>query len=211
MAWRGRVAKQANRIGSSAGLWVYSYGRVRQVVQADWTDSSRTERSAQVVESQIAINNGDSGGPLVNDRAELVGVNHGGQLNSQLLTLSIATGEVRQFLAAKDDAPAAKAKDYFRLAAEHKVRKEWDKAKENLMQGLLLEPENTKAMAELAWVLNELKEYDNAIKLCGILLQVDQRNAGGWRELGYALLKKEKYEQSAKVLVLARVLNRKNP
>jgi hypothetical protein len=196
--------------GRSPALWVYSYGKVRQVTEARWVDGSRTERAARVVETQLPLNPGDSGGPLVNDRGELVGVNQGGQPLAQLLTVSIEVGEVKHFLASTEDVPPRTAGYYFRRAAACKARKEWEKVKENLMRGLLLDPTNRKALTELAWVLNELKEYDNAIKICRLILKRDDLNAAGWRELGRALLMKDEFEPSAKALALAIALDGKN-
>lgn len=94
--------------GSSTGLWVYSYGRVRQVTAFD--PQVKISRAAvQVVETQVPINPGDSGGPLVNDKGEVVGVNRSVHIGSALVSLSVAMTEVKAFLTEpvpekKDDA-----------------------------------------------------------------------------------------------------------
>lgn len=101
--------------GSSSGLWVYSYGRVRQVTTFD-AQAKFSRGDVQVVETQVPINPGDSGGPLVNDKGELVGVNRSVHAGGSLISISVAMTEVKTFLAAPipdrkaDKGDVAKAK-----------------------------------------------------------------------------------------------------
>jgi uncharacterized protein HemY len=66
------------------------------------------------------------------------------------------------------------------------------------------------ALTELVWILNELHEYDDAIKVGVLALELDEKNAGLWRELGFALLKKEKHQRAAEALAVALKLNPKD-
>jgi Flp pilus assembly protein TadD len=194
--------------GQSSALWVYSFGKVRQVTDARWTDASRQVRSSRVVETQLPLNPGDSGGPLVNDRGEVVGVNHGRVPNADLLTVSIEATEVNQFLTAPADAPAdCKAEDLYRLGLTFKAKKEWEKAKDSFMRAIRADENHVQAHAELAWVLNETKDYDGAILVSCAALVLDGECGDAWRELGYALWMKKKYEQAASSLVEAIKVN----
>jgi tetratricopeptide (TPR) repeat protein len=189
--------------GGAAALWVYSYGKVRSVTRARWTDGSRTEHAARVVETQLPLNPGDSGGPLVNDRGELVGVNQGGRAHAQMLTVSIEVSEVKRFLAADDEEPQTTAEDHFRAARGAMARKEWALARSAFAKGLLLDPTNLPALTALAFVENELKDYDGAITVCRFALTVDDNSGDAWRELGYAQLKKKNYLAAAQALMRA--------
>jgi hypothetical protein len=190
-------------------LWVYSGGRVRSVSDAEWTDDTLTRRAAQVVESQVPINPGDSGGPLVNDKGEVVGVNHGRQEGVQLISLAIASDEVKKFLA--EPRPAAKkapaGEDYLRAAREFRAKKEWDKAADNYRKAIEARRDNVKAHAELAWVLNEQGKHDEAILTCLIALLIDEKCGDAWRESGYAYWKTGELARAEEALERARDIN----
>jgi S1-C subfamily serine protease/HEAT repeat protein len=59
------------------GQWIHSSGEVRGVVRERWQYNDRVPRAAEVIASNMDINEGDSGGGVVNDRCLLVGVNNG--------------------------------------------------------------------------------------------------------------------------------------
>jgi HEAT repeat protein len=88
--------------GDSEGMFLYTFGTVRQVYHKRWRSGSRgesvTEHEADVVETQSPTNQGDSGGPLVNDRGEMVGVTHGGHAEANSLSLFIDVSEARRFV-----------------------------------------------------------------------------------------------------------------
>jgi tetratricopeptide (TPR) repeat protein len=100
------------------------------------------------------------------------------------------------------------AKDYFRIAKEAMARKDWTKAKQDLVRGLLIEPGDLKAMADLAYVHNALKDYDDALKVCWYILQREDDNKDALREAGYAFLQKKEYDVAAKAFLLALKLDR---
>jgi S1-C subfamily serine protease len=84
---------------TSAGLWAYTFGAVRQVAQKKYTFVEKKQTiDACVVETQNPINKGDSGGPVVNDRIELVAVNSGATPNIRDGTICIDIREVKKLL-----------------------------------------------------------------------------------------------------------------
>lgn len=199
----GDVVHAVGCPSGAAGLWVYSHGMVRQVADLVWRDDSQKERSARVVATQLPLNPGDSGSPLVNDKGELVGVNHGRQPNVVLMSLSIDASEVKSFLTAARDEPNPAAEEHFRQADEAKAAKDWTRARDCLVRGLLLDPANLKRLGQLAWTFNELQDYDSALVASEAIIRRDNCNAEAWCEAGYAFLKKEEFEMSAKALLFA--------
>jgi hypothetical protein len=79
----GEAVSTIGNPGGSEALWVYTPGKVRQVLRKQWK-AGQGDRAldfdAAVVEADLPTNPGDSGGPLVNRGGELVGVTHGGTL-----------------------------------------------------------------------------------------------------------------------------------
>jgi hypothetical protein len=184
--------------GDSSALWVYSFGTVRAVTEAQWQDGSPARHVARVVVTQVPLNPGDSGGPLVNDEGELVGVNQGRSREAQLLSQSIEVGEVRQFLKA-----GATAEEAYRRGLDLKAGKEYREAARAFREAIERDPGHIQAHVELAWVHNELKEYDLALKACVAVLKLDRNNGDAWREGGYACLRKHEYETAEKALRIA--------
>jgi S1-C subfamily serine protease len=89
--------------GVSRGLWVYTPGVVRTVVQRQITYKGGQTVHARVIETTSPINPGDSGGPVVNDAGELVGVTSGQLVPDEknfvsLMSFCIDVSEVRTFL-----------------------------------------------------------------------------------------------------------------
>jgi S1-C subfamily serine protease len=89
--------------GVSAGMWLYTPGKVRATHSQKWLaggpgGTRPLEFESQVVETDSAVNPGDSGGPLVNDAGELVGVTHGSHPTAKLLSLFIDLTEVTRFV-----------------------------------------------------------------------------------------------------------------
>lgn len=81
----------------SGALWILSTGSIRGVYPKEWRTESGIHK-ATVVETQSPTNPGDSGGPLVNDRAELIGVTHGGSTKEDLRNYFIHVDEVKRFI-----------------------------------------------------------------------------------------------------------------
>jgi HEAT repeat protein len=91
--------------GSGGFLWVYAPGRVRSLaLKHKWAAGSKDNpKDVLHLESDVLLtdsptNPGDSGGPLVNDRAEMVGVTHGGDPSSRGHSLFINRSEVIRFV-----------------------------------------------------------------------------------------------------------------
>jgi S1-C subfamily serine protease len=91
-------------------LWLYSWGKVRQVVAMNDTfamgDDYKVTIDCQVVLSTIPVNSGDSGGPVVNDKGELVGLTHGFLYNSTAMSTLIDVSEIRAVLTQAEQAVA---------------------------------------------------------------------------------------------------------
>jgi S1-C subfamily serine protease len=99
----GQVIHLIGNPGVDTGLWLYSFGKVRQVHR------SRTPvgdgkgfsfiRDCRVVVSTMGTNPGDSGGPLVNDSGELVGLHASSIPSASVMSYGIDVTEIRNFLA----------------------------------------------------------------------------------------------------------------
>jgi tetratricopeptide (TPR) repeat protein len=194
--------------GGGSALWVYSSGTVRAVTEAEWRDESKAAHAARVVETQVPLNPGDSGGPLVNDAGELVGVNQRRSRSAQLVSQSIAAEEVRRFLDKPVPAgPRETAEGAYRRGLELKARKEYREAARAFLEAIERDPRHLQAHVELAWVLNELKEYDLALGVCLAALALDRDCGPAWREAGHALWKKGDVEKAEKALRIAVRIN----
>jgi tetratricopeptide (TPR) repeat protein len=209
--------------GGSQGLFVYSYGRVRQVTESKWMTGS-TQRQANVVETQLPLNPGDSGGPLVNNRAELVGINQSGNAQAQLISYSISATELKKFVnqpmqavsTAKPNSPLPPVEPktptlLYQQSAEYLKSKEWAKARECLLSLLRLDPKDVRALLDLTFIHNELGEFTKAITTATSLVRIDPKNDGGFRELGYAHLQLGHYREAAGFLATSIKLNPKMP
>jgi hypothetical protein len=102
----GQSVHSIGNPGGSGALWVYTPGKVRQVYLKKWKaqlDENRTLTfEANVIETDSATNPGDSGGPLLNDKGQLVGVTHGGNVKERLISTFIDVAEVKEFLTSKE-------------------------------------------------------------------------------------------------------------
>jgi len=200
-----KPGQSVHAIGNSGvtddALWRYSPGKVRNVYSKRWKAAS-DQYAASVVETTLPANPGDSGGPVVNDQGHLVGITHGFDPNQQAVGLSIEVRELQKLM--QDPAPApAVGEDLFKKAMKHKAQKEYAKSRETLVEFLRGHPAHEKALTELAWVLNEQREFGESIVICIRTLKLNDKNAEAWKELGYALLMTEDYERSAKALAIA--------
>jgi len=95
------------------------------------------------------------------------------------------------------------AEDFYRIAMQFKAQKRWQETKENLVKAVDRDRRHLKALTELAWVLNELKEHEDAAAIALVALLVDDKSGEAWRELGYAHLKTGNYKRSVEALLLA--------
>jgi hypothetical protein len=190
--------------GGGRALWVYSSGTVRAVTEAEWRDERQAAYAARIIETQVPLNPGDSGGPLVNDAGELVGVNQGRSRTAQLVSQSIDAEEVRRFLKKPVPAqPQAAAEESYRRGLELMARQEYRAAALAFLEAIDGDPRHLQAHVQLAWVLNELKQYDLALPVCLAALEIDPDCGPAWRETGYALWKKGELEHAEKALRIA--------
>lgn len=100
--------------GISGGLFAYSAGHVRSVYHNHWSQKPNATEvlwfDAKLIEAEIRSAPGNSGGPLLNEKAELVGVTHGGNghLNQpELHGMFIDVTEVRRLLDEMTNSPQA--------------------------------------------------------------------------------------------------------
>ncbi len=97
----GNAVHSVGNPGASGALFAYTPGTVKQVYPHKWQARGGDvvfDLEAKVIETTSPTNPGDSGGPLVNDRAELVGVTHGGSTTANSISLFIDVTEVRDFV-----------------------------------------------------------------------------------------------------------------
>jgi tetratricopeptide (TPR) repeat protein len=180
------------------------------VTRAQGGDESETGHAVRIIETQVPLNPGDSGGPLVNDAAELVGVNQGRSTSEQLVSQHIEVEEVRQFVKRPATAKPPTADDYYRLGLDLKARKEYREAARAFVEAIKRDPRHLEAHVELAWVHNELKEYDLALSVCLAALKIDDQSGPAWREAGYAFWKTGEIERAERALRIAVQINERD-
>lgn len=180
-------AEEVHAIGCPGGfgaMWVYSYGRVRQVTAEIWHPGEGLRRRAVVVESQTPLNPGDSGGPLVNDAGEVVGVNHGISHDPQLRALSIDVTEVAAFLKQARTSPVQPRLERWVLEAKrfHQA-KSYDREREMLRRARLLNDES----AEVWYQTGRLEKAEShptaAIVAYQAATELNPKMGEAWREL----------------------------
>lgn len=101
----GQSVHSVGNAGASGALWGYVPGRVRQVYDKRWKsklDGKVLTFAARVVETDSPTNPGDSGGPLVNDKAQLVGLTQGGNLDARNVSIFIDLSEIRSYLNSRE-------------------------------------------------------------------------------------------------------------
>jgi S1-C subfamily serine protease len=98
----GQTVHLIGNPATEEGLWLYSFGKVRQVYHKTITSTGpggfKMKLDCQVVLSTLAVNPGDSGGPVVNDKGELVAVTHGNVIGSNAMSMLIDISEIRAML-----------------------------------------------------------------------------------------------------------------
>lgn len=95
------------------------------------------------------------------------------------------------------------AEEYMKAGQELKAKKDYDLAKVAYLAALKKDPNNVKAMTELAWLCNETKEYNLASGFSLMALKKDESCADAWREGGYAMLQLGKTEHAIASFTLA--------
>jgi hypothetical protein len=195
--------------GNSSAMWVYSHGRVRQTASISLDDGEAGD-GPKIIETQIPLNPGDSGGPLVNDAGEVVGVNHALRRDAQLVTLSIEVGEVRQFLAGKENPRRALIEERLKKARQSFDADEWDEAESGFRSVLKLDMRNVEAWHRLAAIHNQRREFLQASVAAISALRIDEKCAPAWLQLGYAQKELKEWDRARIALSKAVELDPKN-
>ena len=95
---------------------------------------------------------------------------------------------------------------------EGKLRdaKKYEEAIAVLDKLLLLDPKNSYAWSEGAYIFNEMEKYDAAVQAGEKALELNVDNSDAWRELGYALMKLKRHADANKALTSAIEKNPRN-
>lgn len=102
-----------------------------------------------------------------------------------------------------DDRKVEQVKALWPMYEELRDGKKYAEAITVLDEILKLQPKNTYAWSEGAYIFNELGQHDAAMKCSRKSIDFDANNASGWRELGYALMMKEELDDAAVALATA--------
>jgi tetratricopeptide (TPR) repeat protein len=124
--------------------------------------------------------------------------------------MPLTAAEVRQVLKKPGTAKAPEAEASYRRGLELKADKEYCAAALAFLEAIDRDPEHLKAHVELAWVLNELTEYDLALQACLAALVIDDECGPAWREAGYAFWKTGDLERAEKALRIAVQINERD-
>lgn len=82
-------------------------------------------------------------------------------------------------------------------------KKQYEDALLLLDEVLLYQPRDTRALALKAWVLNETRQHEQAVRIARLAVRSDPRNANGWTELGYGLLRRKEYPEATEAFTRA--------
>jgi S1-C subfamily serine protease len=108
----GQTVHLIGNPATEPALWVYSYGKVRQVCHKVYPcttpDGYKVTLNCQAVLTTIPVNPGDSGGPVVNDRGELIGLAQSFVSTSNDMSVLIDVSEIRTVLAQAEKISLAK-------------------------------------------------------------------------------------------------------
>jgi S1-C subfamily serine protease len=108
----GQVVHTIGNPGTEPALWLYSYGKVRQVYQKTLSgflpSGLPMNMNCQVVLTTVPVNPGDSGGPVVNDNGELVALVSGQVPTSNDMTFMVDLSEIQHVLNAAAKTTVAK-------------------------------------------------------------------------------------------------------
>jgi S1-C subfamily serine protease len=98
----GQMLHVIGNPGTEPALWLYSFGKVRQVyhkmIIGRAPTGFRMHLDCEMIASTIPTNPGDSGGPVVNDNGELVGLVSGSLPFSNDMSFQIDITEIRTVL-----------------------------------------------------------------------------------------------------------------
>ncbi len=100
--------------------------------------------------------------------------------------------------------------ELFNEEAKLRDSKKYVEAMEVLKKILEVEPRNSWAFSEAAWLLNENKQYELAMAHAEQAIEFNINNSDAWRELGYSLMMLNRYSEASKALTTAVQKNPRN-
>jgi len=153
-----------NPIGSSGALWVLTTGHVRAVLHASLPLGGGQQLSAQVIESDLPVNQGDSGGPVVGAQGELLGVVSCFHTTARLVSVFIDVSELHAFL---DEvlpllAPMTAAEFDNRGWRRYQAGR-YDLALGDLSRAASMEPRSAAVLSHRGWCFQRTGDYDTAL------------------------------------------------
>ena len=98
----------------------------------------------------------------------------------------------------------------FKKAAELRDEKNYAEAIKVLDEIIKLDPQNSFAWSEGAWIFNEQGKHDIAVQAAEKAIEINLDNSDAWREMGFALMRQKKHADAAKALASAIEKNRQN-
>jgi S1-C subfamily serine protease len=108
----GQMIHLIGNPATEPALWLYSYGKVRQVYHKTFTSGSpdgfMQTLNCEIVSTTLPVNPGDSGGPVVNDEGQLVGIVQSFLKNSNDMNTLVDVTEVHAVLAQAKSVAVAK-------------------------------------------------------------------------------------------------------
>lgn len=137
-------------------------------------------------------------------------------LKKIILAVAVGTMALASSTARADDSnPAPKdkkatVKELFDKYTKLRDSKKYDEAITVLDAILKVEPNNTYAWSEGAWILNEMNKFDGAVQAAEKSIEANLENSNAWRELGYALMKLKRHADAEKALNTAIEKNKQN-
>ena len=117
--------------------------------------------------------------------------------------LVVAVAATLMFGGVASAAESPEVEQLFRNYEQQRKEKKYTEAATTLDLILELDPNNAHAMAEGAWVLNELGKHAAAAEWAGKAIKVNPNHSGAWVERGYAFLKDKKYNEATVALLTA--------
>jgi tetratricopeptide (TPR) repeat protein len=155
-----RVFTIAAIAAGDENFWDLTSGSVRQVARRHLTNGG----FASVVETDMPFNQGNSGGPVVNDRAELVAVAEGWRADARLVSLSIASAEVRRYISECDRLIEPRtAHDFLDRGDRRLGTGRHDLAIRDYTEALRLDPSSSQAKVGRGHAFLAKKDYQTAM------------------------------------------------
>lgn len=152
-----------NPPGTTASLWIFTTGTVRQIMDADFHLASGQTVRARCVEAQSPINPGDSGGPVVNERGEVVAVVESFEQGQRLRSLFIHASEVRDYMkSVRKWLDPTTAEELYERGKNYLEKGRYQQALNDFDEAVNIEPKNAEYILARGEARFELTDYDAA-------------------------------------------------